>query len=405
MIYLDYNTTTPVGPQVLAAMLPLFGERFASPASSHAAGRAVADQVYRACHQVSELLGAADHDVLFTTGATEAARLAVRGVLDGPSAQRGRRRVLVGATEHPAVLQACRAATAGGRGVLTSVAVRADGGLDLEHLRSLLDENVALVVVMAANHETGAVNDLREVGRLAHGSGALLLSDVAQAAGKIRLALADWGVDLAVLSAHKLYGPKGIGALVTRRDIPGMGPPALGAGPAGGLPACTTNAPGIVGFGAAAQLAGARLGVDTRRMTRLRQLLYDLLAQRLEAVAVNGNQVTSTGQLRGGLPNTLNLRFTGAPASAVMACAAEVAVATGAGCPGGAEEPSPVLLAMGCSRGEALESVRFSLGRPTTPAEVRRAAAVVAAAVEHVRGLRGAMARWRGDARGAAGPW
>jgi cysteine desulfurase len=398
MIYLDHNATTPVDPQVLAAMLPLFGEQFANPSSSHPAGRAVAEQVAAARGRVTALVGApTGYGVVFTGGATEAANLAVRGTLAGQVLTPGRSRVLVGATEHRCVLEACRVATAGGRGVLGTIAVHRDGRIDLDHVKQLLDGDVALVAVMAANNETGTVNDMRTVSRLAHEAGALVLSDVTQAVGKVRMALDDWKVDLAVLSAHKIYGPKGVGAVVARRDVlTRLTPLAVGGPQERGLRPGTLNTPGIVGFGAAAELAAARWQSDARRLTRLRQLLYDLLTQRLPAVTLNGGgRVTDSGQVRGGLPNTLNLRFAGAPADAVMTCVTEVAMSAGSACSAGSDEPSHVLLAMGLSRSEAQESLRFSLGRGTTEAQVRQAAEQVAAGVEHVRGLRGAMARWR----------
>jgi cysteine desulfurase len=397
MIYLDYNATTPVEAQVLEAMLPLFGEQFANPSSTHPAGRVVAEQVDAARRQVAELVGApTGYGVVFTGGATEAANLAVRGTLTGQALTPGRSRVLVGATEHKAVLEACRTAAAGGRAVLATVAVRRDGGIDLDHLRQMLDGDVSLVAVMAANNETGVTNDMRTISRLAHEAGALVLSDVTQAAGKVPVALDDWKVDLAVLSGHKVYGPKGVGAVVARRGVLTRLTPLVVGGPQErGLRPGTLNTPGIVGFGAAAEVAAVRLRADARRLSRLRQLLYDELTQRLSAVTVNGGQVTAAGRLRGGLPNTLNLRFAGAPADAVMTCVSEVAMSAGSACNAGSDEPSHVLLAMGLSRTEAKESLRFSLGRPTTEAEVRRAAELVAAGVEHVRGLRGAMARWR----------
>jgi cysteine desulfurase len=398
MIYLDYNATTGVDPQVLAEMLPLFGEQFANPSSSHPAGRAVAEQVAVARRQVAALVGApTGYGVVFTGGATEAANLAVRGILAGQVLAPGRSRVLVAATEHKAVLEACRVATAGGRGALTTIAVRRDGSIDIDHLRQMLDGDVALVAVMAANNETGVVNDLRTVSRMAHSAGALVLSDVTQGVGKVRVALDDWKVDLAVLSGHKIYGPKGVGAIVARRGVlMRLAPVVVGGSQERGLRPGTLNTPGIVGLGAAAELAGSRWQADARRLSRLRQLLYDVLTQRLPAVTVNGGcHVTGSGQVRGGLPNTLNLRFAGAPADAVMTCVSEVAMSAGSACNAGSDEPSHVLLAMGLSRTEALESLRFSLGRPTTEAEVRQAADLVADGVEHVRSLRGAMARWR----------
>lgn len=397
VIYLDFNATTPVDPQVLAAMLPLLTENFANPSSSHPAGRAVGEQVAAARSQVISAVGAAsDYGVVFTGGATEAANLAVRGVLAGQVLTPGRSRVLVGATEHKCVLEACRVATSGGRGVLATIAVCRDGRIDIDHLRQLLDDDVALVAVMAANNETGTINDMRTISRMAHEVGALVLSDVTQALGKVRVALDAWKVDLAVLSAHKIYGPKGVGAAVARRDVLTRLTPLLVGGPQErGLRPGTLNTPGIVGLGAAAELAAGRWRADARRLIRLRQLLYSSLTERLPAVTVNGGGAGAAGQLHGGLPNTLNLRFAGAPADAVMTCVPEVAMSAGSACNAGSDEPSQVLLAMGLTRVEAMESLRLSLGRTTTDSDVRRAAELIAAGVEHVRGLRGAMARWR----------
>jgi len=392
-IYLDHNATTPLDPRVLEAMLPLFREDYANPSSPHVAGRAVAELVDAARAEVAVLLGAPigaqGYDVVFTSGATEAANLAVRGVLAGSVLTPGRTQVLVGATEHRAVLEAGRVATAHGRGVLLPIAARRDGRLDLGHLRSLLDGDTALVAVMAANNETGALTDVAKVAELAHRAGALVVCDVTQAAGKIDVALADWGVDLAVASAHKLGGPKGVGAMVVRRELlPQLTPLVVGGGQERGLRPGTLNTPGIVGFGRAAALAGAERATWTPRAARLSRLLHRLLTQRLDGVHLNGPD-------RGRLPNTLNLRFAGAPADALLTCVPEVAMSPGSACHGaGHGEPSHVLTAMGLDRTTALESLRFSLGPRTTEAEIRAAAALVADGVEHVRGLRASLARW-----------
>lgn len=413
MIYLDHNATTPVDPRVVEAMLPVFTDSFANPSSAHQAGRAVADLVEAARADVAELVGAPGYRVVFTSGATEAANLAVRGVLSGPVLTPGRSRVLVGATEHKAVIEAARAATAGGRGVLATIAVRRDGSIDLDHLRSLLDGDVAMVAVMAANNETGTINDIRMITRLAHAAGALVLSDVTQAVGKVRMALGDWNVDLAVLSGHKIYGPKGVGAVVARREVLArLAPLLVGGGQERGLRAGTLNTPGIVGFGTAARVAVAMQAAEARRTARLTKVLHERLVARLDAVTLNGPD-------RSRLPNTLNLRFAGAPADAVMTCVPEVAMSAGSACHAGSDEPSHVLMAMGLGRTAAMESLRFSVGRTTTEADVRRAADLVAAGVEHVRGLRGAMARWRdvssresapgrrglGESGGTGAPW
>ena len=391
-IYLDHNATTPLDPRVLEAMLPVFRETYANPSSPHLAGRAAAELVDRARAQVGELLGAPTgaqgYDVVFTSGATEAANLALRGVLGGTSLTPGRTQVLVGSTEHRAVLEAARVAAARGRAVLAPIAAHRDGRLDVDHLTAMLDGDTALVAVMAANNETGAITDVRRVTRLAHEAGALVFSDVTQAVGRVEVSLADWQVDLAALSAHKIGGPKGVGAMVVRHGLlPQLSPVLVGGGQERGLRPGTLNTPGIVGFGCAATLAGAERVTWARRTARLTRLLHHLLIARLDGVQLNG-------PVRGRLPNTLNLRFAGAPADAVLTCVPQVAMSAGSACQGIGGEPSHVLTAMGLDRSTALESLRFSLGATTTEAEVRAAASLIADGVEHVRGLRTSLARW-----------
>jgi len=393
MIYLDHNATTPVAPEVLEAMLPLLRDQYANPSSSHSAGRAVADLVDQAREQVADLVGAPlgprGYEVIFTSGATEAANLAIRGLVPSLSLTPGRSVLAVGSTEHKAVLEPIRRSTGVGRAVLAPIAARRDGTLDLEHLDQVLAGDVAFVAAMAANNETGVLTNVKKVAKAAHEAGALVFSDVTQAVGKVSVDLADWEVDLAVLSAHKFGGPKGVGALVVRRELLGkMRPQTLGGAQERGLRAGTLNTPGIIGFGAAAALAAERWPAESRRIARLTRLLHGLLVGRLDAVYLNGPP-------RGRLPNTLNVRFAGAPADAVLTCVPRVAMSSGAACYGGTNEPSHVLEAMGQDRVTALEAIRFSLGRTTTEAEVREAAASVAEGVEHVRGLRGALARWR----------
>ncbi|AEH10127.1 Cysteine desulfurase [Candidatus Protofrankia datiscae] len=382
MIYCDYNATTPVDPRVLDAMLPLFTEDFANASSGHAAGRAAARLVERAREQVAALVGAGRRSVVFTGGATEAANLAIHGVLAG--AEPGRRRVLVAASEHKAVLAAAGQAARLHGGSVELIRVLRDGTPDLDHLAALLSKlsgQVGLVAVMAANSETGAIADVRQACRLTHGAGALYLCDVTQAAGKIPVALEAHGIDLAVLSAHKIYGPKGVGALVASRPLQNrLTPLIVGGGQERGLRSGTINSAGIVGFGRAAQLAAERLPADADRLRHLTALLHGLLTEKLPGVELNGPSVTR-------LPNTVNLRFAGADADAVMTSMPQVAVSAGSACKGSSTEPSHVLTAMGLDTTAALESLRFSLGRPTTEDEVHALATHVATAVTHVRSL------------------
>ncbi|OAA26892.1 cysteine desulfurase [Frankia sp. EI5c] len=383
MIYLDHNATTPVDPRVVEVMLPLFTDQFANPASKHGPGREVTRIVERARREVATLAGARDRDVVFTSGATEAANLAIGGALAAAGA--GRRRVLVGATEHPAVLGAADAAAAAAEPGTRAerIAVHPDGTLDADDLLRRLGPDVALVAVMAANNETGAVNDLRPLAEPVHAAGALLFSDVTQALGRIPVSLERTGVDVAVASAHKLYGPKGVGALIASKDAWGrIAPRVHGGSQERGRRAGTLNTAGIAGFGAAARLAAASMTDDGNRQRALVALLTELLVRQLGRGAVELN-----GPVRARLPNTVNLRFVGAGADEVQACLPHVAVSAGSACSGGGDTPSHVLLAMGRSATEARESLRFSLGRSTTPEEIRTAADQVARAVQRVRSL------------------
>ncbi|MEV5409620.1 cysteine desulfurase family protein [Thermopolyspora sp. NPDC052614] len=393
MIYLDYNATTPVDPRVLEAMLPMFATDFANPSSKHAAGRDVAARVERARGEVGALVGARRKDVVFTSGATESVNLAIHGVL--ASAGPARRRVLVGATEHKAVIAAAEAAATARGGTVEAVAVHDNGTIDLDDLERRLGADVALVAVMAANNETGVINDVRHAATLAHRAGAPLLCDLTQAAGKIPVAIGALGVDVAAWSAHKLYGPKGVGALAAAPALRGRLTPLIsGGGQERGLRAGTVNAAGIVGFGRASAIAAELLDSEAVRQQNLVRLLRLRLTQRLTsrygpaAVEVNG-----AGAPR--LPNTVSLRFRGADADAVLACLPDVAVSAGSACGSGDPEPSHVLLAMGLDAEAALSSLRFSVGRPTTEQEVVAAADRVADAVIRVRELRAEQTRER----------
>lgn len=383
LIYLDYNATTPVDRAALDAMLPLFEQHYANPSSKHAAGQAVAELVEAARREVAAFVDARPRDVVFTSGATEAANLGLKGVTGsmerhpGP----GRRRILVGATEHKAVLEAAEAAARDVGGRVDTVPVRADGRIDADRLASLLGDDVALVAVMLANNETGTLSDVALVARLAHDAGALCFCDVTQAAGRIPVRLRQWDVDLAVLSSHKVYGPKGVGALVATGPLrKRLAPLIVGGGQERGLRAGTVNAAGVVGFGRAATTAAAELERDAARLGTLTGVLHRSLEERLDGVGLNGHATER-------LPNTVNLRFVGAEADAVMSCMPTVAVSAGSACQAERSEPSHVLLAMGLGEEAALQSLRFSLGRPTVEDEVKAAVDRVADAVTRVRAL------------------
>ena len=378
MIYLDHNATTPVDPAVVAAMTPVLTQHFANPSSSHAAGQAAARLVASARAQVAALAGTTARSVVFTSGATEAAHLAIRGAMAAVTPQR--RRILVGATEHWAVLAAAEAAAAATGRQVQQVPVRRDGTLDTDRFAQLCGPDVALVAVMAANNETGVVNDVARIATIAHREGALFASDLTQAVGRIPVAVDAWQVDLAIWSAHKLYGPKGVGALAAPRTLQNrIGALLRGGGQERGLRAGTLNTPGIVGFGAASKLAGELLDAEAARQSTLVGMLQRLLAERVQL------QVNGAGAPR--VPNTLNVRFVGAAADAVQSAAPQVLVSSGSACSTGDHEPSHVLQAMGLPTVAALECLRFSVGRSTTAEQVRVAATSVAAAVRRVREL------------------
>jgi cysteine desulfurase len=377
VIYLDYNASTPVDPRVLEAMLPVFEREFANASSSHAMGQAAAELVEEARERVGLLAGMRPRNVIFTSGATEAAALAIEGIL----ATSARRRVLVGSTEHKAVLEAV-ARSAALRGTeIDTINVDRYGRIDVDQVSSLLNDDVSLVAIMIANNETGTVFDPSAVADLVHERGALLLCDATQAAGKIPLHLEAAGVDLALMSAHKVYGPKGVGALLAERSVQAQLSPLIsGGGQEHGLRGGTLNTPGIVGFGHAAALATKELDHDAAHVSELIAQLRLRLEANLSGMSLNGDEEAR-------LPNTANLRFNGADADAIMVAMPGVAVSSGSACQSAVPGPSHVLAAMGLGSDAASESIRFSVGRPTTGAEIDSAVGQIINAVSRVRAL------------------
>ena len=377
-IYLDYNATTPADPSVVEAMQPFWTEHFGNPSSNHAYGWRTDEAVEQARERVASLIGAEPNTVVFTSGATESCSLAMFGAGD---AYGGRRHhVVVAATEHKAVLEAAQAMEREGF-ELTVVPVDAEGLLDLEALRHTVTEKTLLVAVMTGNNETGVLGPVAEAAEIAHASGALLLTDATQAVGKIPVDVDALGADLLALSAHKVYGPKGVGALFVRRRNPRVRllPQIPGGGQQDGLRSGTLNVTGIVGLGAAAALAEARLGVDQARLMALRERFERGVLDRVPGTHVNGG-----GAKR--LPNTSSLRFDGVSTSKLLPAMRSLAVSTGSACQVKTSTPSHVLTGMGLSRDASFGTVRFSLGRPTTEAEVDAAIEAVAEAVASLRG-------------------
>lgn len=374
-IYLDYQATTPLDPRALDAMLPFLTSDFGNPSSvQHRFGLDAAEAVQGARSQVAAALGADPREVVFMSGATEANNLALKGLaVSSPQ----RRRLVALETEHRSVLEPLQALAAGGFEV-TLLQVDRDGSPDLDQLESTVDERTLVVSVAAANSEIGTLPPLREIADVCHARGALFHTDAAQALGKIPLDVDRDGVDLLSASAHKLYGPKGIGALYVRREHRSRLRPLIdGGGHEQGLRSGTLNVPAIVGFGAAAALAVEGRPRDAPRLASLRDRLHEALEQELEGVVLNGPVER--------LPGNLNLRFVGVEADALISNCRGLAFSAGSACSAGAPAPSHVLLALGLTHEAASECVRFSLGRPTTREEVDTAVEQIVRAVTRIR--------------------
>ncbi|MEM1095234.1 MAG: cysteine desulfurase family protein [Bacteroidota bacterium] len=364
MIYLDYNATTPVDERVLERMLPYFTQHFGNASSKgHVYGWAADEAVTLAREQVGATLEASPDAIVFTSGATESANAAIKGIAQA-YAGRGRHLITV-ATEHKAVLDAYRALQRQGY-TITVLPVDADGRVSVADLEAALTDETTLVSVMWANNEVGTIQPIADLVEATHARGALFMTDATQAVGKIPVSVAESGVDVLVCTGHKAYGPKGVGALYVRRSgrPVRLAPLLNGGGQERGMRGGTLNVPGIVGLGAAFELAAQHLSEDAERLSRLR----DGFENRLQA-AVLGIRVNGGGAQR--VPNTANIGFPdGVEGPLLMAGLRNVAVSSGSACSSGSGKPSHVLTAMGLSAEAAKRSVRFSLGRPTTQADL-----------------------------------
>jgi cysteine desulfurase len=361
LVYLDHNATTPVDPRVLDAMLPFLDRDFGNPASQHSFGGRAADAVREARQQVAALLHAAPSEITFTSGATESIGAALRATTIDSRESPGH--LAVGSTEHPAVLGTARYLASKGC-VVDFVGVDGDGVLLTEELEKSVANGAHIVSVMAANNETGVISPLAAVRSICATYGALFHCDATQILGKLPFSVEDAGVDFASVSAHKLYGPKGVGALFIRRDARGDFSPLLyGGGQERGLRSGTLNVPGIVGFGAAAALASSELDSERCRLAELRDLLLSLLRTLPICVSVNGRDAAR-------LPGTLNAALQGIDAEALLARLPDIALSTGSACASAVPGPSPVLIAMGQDENRASSAIRFSLGRFTTADDI-----------------------------------
>ncbi|MEX1258512.1 MAG: cysteine desulfurase family protein [Gemmatimonadota bacterium] len=367
-IYLDYNATTPLLPEVVEAMLPYLREYFGNPSSGHVHGRRARDAVENARAQVAGLLGAAPGEIVFTSGGTESNNLAIRGIA---GFLRHKKQIVTSQIEHPATAEPCRLLERRGWEV-TWLPVDETGRVRVRDIVAALREGTALVTIMHANNETGAIQPLAEAARAAHGAGTLIHTDAAQSAGKIPVRVDDLGVDLLSIAGHKLNAPKGVGALYVRGSTP-LEPLLRGAGHEGGLRPGTENVASIVGLGVACEVTRANLAEEAARVQRLRDLLWDGLVAAIPGLVLNG-------PVRDRLPNTLNVRFPRARGTAILALAPDVAASTGSACHQGDERPSTAITAMGIEPGAALGSVRLSLGRGTAEEDVRAAVRVLSIA-------------------------
>ena len=361
-IYLDYNATTPILPEVVDAMLPYLREHFGNPSSSHVYGRRARDAIARARGQVAILLGCDEDEVIFTSGGTEANNLAIRGVVEARSV---RRHVVTTVVEHSATAHPCAWLERHGVRV-TRIGVDGDGRARVDEARAAIAADTALVSVMHSNNETGVLQPVAEITGLAHEFGAVLHTDAAQSVGKVALNVRQIGVDLLSVAGHKLYAPKGVGALYVRRGTL-MVPFVLGAGHERGLRPGTENVAAIVGLGVACEIAGRDMEIVAARVAGLRDELWERLAAAVPGIQLNGHRT-----LR--LPNTLNVRFPGASGNAILEGAPAIAASTGSACHAGGGSASTVVLAMAVAPDEAIGSVRLSLGRGTTLADVVAAA-------------------------------
>lgn len=381
-IYMDAHATTPVDPRVMEAMRPWFTEKYGNPASrTHSFGREAARAVEEARAQVAALAGADPSEIVFTSGATESDNLAIKGAVEA-NRERGDHVVTV-RTEHRAVLDSCRALERQGRARVTVLPVRKDGLLDLDELRRAITDRTVLVSVMAANNEIGVLQPVEEIGAICRERGVLFHTDATQAAGKVPFDVRAAEADLASFSAHKMYGPKGAGALYVRRRggrRARIAPQMDGGGHEQGLRSGTLPVPLLVGFGRACEIARAEMAEEARRVLALRERLRKLIFEGLDHVYLHGS-------LERRLPGNLNVGFAFVEGESLITALGEVAVSSGSACGSAEREPSHVLLALGVDEPLARSSIRFGLGRFNTEAEVDEVARLLRGAVARLREL------------------
>ncbi len=379
-VYLDNNATTPLDPQVLAAMMPYFTEKFGNAASrSHRFGWEAEQAVETARQQVAELIGADAKEIIWTSGATESNNIAVKGVA-AMYADKGKH-VITQVTEHKAVIDPCKYLEQHGFRV-TFLPVDRLGCIDLQQLKDALKDDTILVSIMHGNNEIGTLQPLREIGRICKERGVLFHTDCCQTFGKLPIHVEEMGIDLLSASGHKIHGPKGVGVLYVRRKRPRVrcAPVLHGGGHERGMRSGTLNVPGIVGMGAAAELCRLHLDTEPARVAALRDRLKDGILSQLDEVFLNGHPTERT-------PSNLNLSFAYVEGESMMMGMDDIAVSSGSACTSASLEPSYVLKALGVGDELAHSSIRFSLGRFNTQEEIDYTIGRVVGAVRRLREL------------------
>ena len=362
-IYMDYHATTPVDPRVLEAMMPYFTEKFGNAASrNHPFGWEAEEAVEAARKQVADLIGANAKEVIFTSGATESNNLAIKGVAE-MYREKGNH-VITCVTEHKAVVDTCKKLEKQGLRV-TYLPVQKDGRISLDELRASITDKTILITIMTANNEIGVIQPIAEIGAIAKEKGILFHTDAVQAVGKVPFDVTTMKVDLVSMSGHKIYGPKGVGALYVRRRNPRvlLAEQISGGGHERGMRSGTLNVPGIVGLGKAAELCRLEMQSDTERLRKLRDRLNDGLHKNLDEIYINGS-------MEHRLPHNLNISFAYVEGESLLMGINDVAVSSGSACTSASLEPSYVLKALGAGDDLAHSSIRFGLGRWTTDEEV-----------------------------------
>jgi cysteine desulfurase len=377
MIYFDNNATTQIDPRVLAAMMPYLTSEFGNAASNHAFGVNINQSVKEARAKIAELIGCDGHEIIFTSGATEAINLAIKGLAENHR-EKGKHIVTV-VTEHPAVLDTCRYLERQGYEI-TYLPVGRDGLLDMDNVRHSIREDTILVSVMLVNNEIGVIQRIEEIAEIAHAKGAFFMTDATQAVGKIPVLVNKSGIDLMSFSGHKFYGPKGVGALYVRSKRPNnakLNAIIHGGGHEKGLRSGTLNVPGIVGIGQAAEIAKKEMQADAARISKIRDHLESGLLS-IEGTSLNGHPTQR-------LYNTTNICFKDADADAMIIDLHNIMVSNGSACTSTSVEPSHVLMALGHTERECFSSLRLSLGRFNTEQDTTTAIQAIKGIVADLR--------------------